>query len=188
MFHITERMSLLQEEIMVVLQDEEVKQSVEKRLLCPDELVGLCLQSGDRGLALRVFDVFACTSSSFRKSHVNLLEECWRNAADQDHWAQLYQASVDEGWSDEEMVQRLKQTLLFLASNRCYGPQSEAIEDGFDQVLPLRLENAEDPESGSSVEGILMHHPDYSIAGKLMLMAIMLGTVQDDSQIDEGME
>ncbi|OMP04869.1 hypothetical protein COLO4_09229 [Corchorus olitorius] len=180
----------LQEEIMVVLPTDDSKQHVDKHLLRPEELIEMCLKSGSRELALQVFDVFAWTSSSFRKSHRHLLEECWKNAADQDHWSELYQASITEGWSDEETLQQLSQTMLFLASNRCYGPKAEIIEEGFDEVLPLRQENVEVAGSKgtrSSVEAILMQHRDFPYAGKLMLTAIMLGSVQDDIKIEEGL-
>ncbi|XVE78325.1 hypothetical protein DITRI_Ditri13aG0135600 [Diplodiscus trichospermus] len=180
----------LQEEILEVLPMDDTKQRVEKQLLRPEELIELCLKSGSRELALQVFDVFAWTSSSFRKSHRNLLEECWKKAADQDPWSELYQASVTEGWGDEETLQQLSRTILFQASNRCYGPKAESIEDGFDKVLPLRQENLEVPgskDTRSSVEAILMQHRDFPYGGKLMLTAIMLGCVQDDVKIEEGL-
>ncbi|XWS47320.1 hypothetical protein CRYUN_Cryun14cG0142500 [Craigia yunnanensis] len=178
-----------QEEIMEALPTDDAKQRVEKQLLCPEELIELCLKSESKELALQVFDVFAWTSSSFRKSHRNLLEECWKNAADQDPWSELYQASVTEGWSDEETLQQLSQTMLFQASNRCYGPEAETIEDGFDEVLPLRQENLEVPglKDTRSVEAILMQHRDFPYAGKLMLTAIMMGCIQDDVKIEEGL-
>ncbi|GKV18340.1 hypothetical protein SLEP1_g28739 [Rubroshorea leprosula] len=178
----------LQEKIMKVLPTDETKQSIDKQLLRPEELIELCVKSGDRELALQVFDVFAWTSSTFRRNHRNLLEMCWKNAADQDHWEQLYQASITEGWSDEETLQHLRQTLLFQASNRCYGPRAETIEDGFDKVLPLRQENPEVPDltdTGTSVEAILMHHRDFTYAGKLMLTAVMLGSQQDDVKVEQ---
>ncbi|XP_021301062.1 nuclear pore complex protein NUP133 isoform X3 [Herrania umbratica] len=180
----------LQEEIMEVLPTDDTMQRVEKHLLRPEELIKLCLKSRSRVLALQVFDVFAWTSLSFSKSHRNLLEECWKNAADQDPWSQLYEASATEGWSDEETLQRLSQTILFQASNRCYGPKAETIEEGFDEVLPLRQENLEAAslnETRSSVEAILMQHRDFPYAGKLMLTAIMLGCVQDHVKIEEGL-
>ena len=175
---------------MEVLPTDDTKQRVEKQLLRPEELIELCLRSGSKELALQVFDVFAWTSSSFRKNHRNLLEECWKNAAEQDPWSKLYQASITEGWSDEESLQQLSETMLFQASNRCYGPNAETIEDGFDEVLPLRQGNLEAPalkDTRSSVETILMQHRDFPYAGKLMLTAIMLGCVQDDVKIEEGL-
>ncbi|KAB2022524.1 hypothetical protein ES319_D07G217400v1 [Gossypium barbadense] len=162
----------LQEEIMEVLPMDDTNQHVDKKLLHPEELIELCLESGSKELPLQVFDVFAWTSSSFRKSHRNLLEECWKKAADQDPWSELYQASVSEGWSDEETLQQLSRTILFKASNRCYGPKAETIEDGFGEVLPLRQENVEVAglkDARSSVEAILMQHRDFPYAGKLML-------------------
>ncbi|KAK0588550.1 hypothetical protein LWI29_002498 [Acer saccharum] len=172
----------LQEEIMNVLHADEVKQVIGGPLARPEELIELCLNSENAELALRAFDVFAWTSSSFRASHRNLLEECWKNAANQDDWGQLYQASVTEGWSDEETLQQLRDTVLFQASSRCYGPNAETIDDGFDEVLPLRQENLETQvlkDSNSSVEAILMQHKDFPYAGKLMLTAIMLGSERD---------
>lgn len=138
---------------------------------------------------MQAFDVFACTSSSFRKSHRNLLEECWKNAANLDDWVQLYQASIAEGWSEGETLQQLRDTLLFQASSRCYGPDVETIDEGFDEVLPLRQENMEVltlKDMSSSVEAILMQHKDFPYAGKLMLTAIMLGSVKVDVEEREG--
>ena len=83
----------------------------------------------------------------------------------------------------------LKHTVLFKASSRCYGPPAETFGEGFDQVLPLRLETLEPTimkDSGSSVEAILMQHKDYPEAGKLMLTAIMLGSLEDDNGEEEG--
>lgn len=166
---------------MEVLPKDDMKY-VEKQLLRPEELIELCLKSKRKELALQVFDVFVWTSSSFRKSHKNLLEECWKNAADLDPWSELYQASIDEGWSDEETLQQLSKTIIFQASNRCYGPREETIEDIFEEVLPLRQENIEVvglKDTRSSVEAILMQHRDFPYAGKLMLNAIMQGCVQE---------
>ncbi|KAH1129212.1 hypothetical protein J1N35_000590 [Gossypium stocksii] len=181
----------LQEEIVEVLPMDDTNQHVEKKLLRPEELIELCLESGSKELALQVFDVFAWTSSSFRKSHRNLLEECWKKAADQDPWSELYQASVSEGWSDEETLHQLSRTILFKAANRCYGPKAETIEDGFGEVLPLRQENVEVAglkDARSSVEAILMQHRDFPYAGKLMLTALMLGCVQgDDVKLEESL-
>lgn len=171
---------------MNVLPVEEVKQQVGGPLLRPEELVELCLKSESAELALRAFDAFAWTSSSFRTNNRNLLEECWRNAANQDDWGQLYQASVTEGWSDEETLQQLRDTVLFQASSRCYGPNAETIDEGFNEVLPLRQDNVEAEvlkDLNSSVEAILMQHKDFPYAGKLMLTAIVLGSEQDDNII-----
>lgn len=79
--------------------------------------------------------------------------------------------------------------MLFQASNRCYGPGTETFEGGFDEVLVLRQENMEIPnlkESGSSVETILMQHKDFPDAGKLMLTAVMMGSVEIDVRSYEG--
>lgn len=179
----------MQEEVIELLSSDETKQNLDKRLLHPEDLIKLCLEGESAELSLRAFDVFAWTSSSFRRTHANLLDDCWRNAADQDDWSKLYQASVSEGWSDEETLQNLKDTVLFQASNRCYGPEAETFGEGFDEVFPLRQEIVEPStmkDSLSSVEAILMQHKDYSEAGKLMLTAIMLGSLQDDSIEEEG--
>lgn len=181
--------NLLQEEIVKFLSDDGTKQSVGERLLNPEELIKLCLEMKSPELALCAFDVFAWTSSSFRKAHKNLLEECWKNAAEQDDWSELYQASTIEGWTDEETLQNLTHTMLFKASSRCYGPLAETFGEGFDQVLPLRQETSEPPimkDSGSSVLANLMQHKDYPEAGKLMLTAIMLGSLEDDTGEEEG--
>jgi nuclear pore complex protein Nup133 len=54
--------------------------------------------------------------------------------------------------------------------------------------LPLRKENSEVSaleDLDFSVEAILMQHKDYPDAGKLMLTAIMLGSVHDNSKVEE---
>ena len=157
--------------------------SIEDQLLHPEDLIKLCLEGEDRELSLSAFDVFAWTSSSFRKIHRKLLEDGWKKAASQDS----YRA---EGWSDQEILQNLKNTILFQASSRCYGPQSETFEEGFGQVFSLRQENMETSILGdmsSSVQTILMQHKDFPVAGKLMLMAIMLGSEHcGDIRIEEG--
>lgn len=175
---------------MKLLPDDE-RQNISQRLLPPVDLIELCLKTEDRELSLRVFDIFAWTSSSFIKSNASLLEDCWRNASNQDDWEKLYQASVDEGWGDEETLGILKDTILFQASSRCYGLKAETFEGNFQEVLPLRLENSEQvtlKNMGSSVETILMQHKDYPDAGKLMLTAVMLGSVHSDaiSIVEEG--
>lgn len=180
----------LQEEILKLLpDDDEEKQTIGQRLLPPHELIELCLTSQNRDLSLFAFDVFAWTSSYFLKCNASLLEECWRNAANQDDWEHIYQTSMAEGWGEEETLGVLRDTVLFQASSRCYGPKTATFEGGFDEVLPLRQENADLPslkEMGSSVEAILMQHKNFPDAGKLMLTAIMLGNVQDDSTMEEG--
>ncbi|KAJ9176795.1 hypothetical protein P3X46_012073 [Hevea brasiliensis] len=179
----------LQEEIVKVLQANGAETYDGQQLFRPEELIELCLEAESPELSLLAFDVFAWASSSFRRSHRNLLEECWKNAADQDDWGKLHQASIDEGWSEEETLQQLKDTVLFQASSRCYGPQAETIEEGFEVVLPLRKENSEAStmkDLDFSVEAILMQHKDFPDAGKLMLTAIMLGSVQDDVKAEEG--
>ncbi|KAK3010502.1 hypothetical protein RJ639_011771 [Escallonia herrerae] len=170
---------LMQEEILEVLGDK--KQKIGQRLLPPVDLIELCLKSRSVEVSLRAFDVLAWTSASFLKCNTSLLEECWRNAANQDNWEGIYQTSIAEGWSDEETLENLRETVLFQASSRCYGPEAETFEGGFDEVLPLRQENAElstPKDMISSVEAILTQHKDFPVAGKLMLTAIMLGSVQ----------
>lgn len=158
----------LQEKLIDVPSDEN------QQLLGTEEVIKQCLGSGNRDLVLQVFDVFAWTGLSF---HRDLLEECWKNAAEQDDWEQLHQTSITEGWSDEETLQHLSHTLLFHASSKCYGSRANTVEDGgFEKVLPLRQESSLVPDSNSSVEAILMQHRDYAYAGKLMLTAIMLGS------------
>lgn len=179
----------LQEEMILLLPTDEEKQHVERQLLRPEDLIKLCLKGQNAKLSLYAFDVFAWTSSSFRKTHRNLMEECWKNAADQDDWSQLYQASIAQGWSDEETIQNLRETMLFQASNRCYGPNAETFGEGFAEVMLLRRESVEPSLSrdlGSSVEAILMQHKDFPEAGKLMLAAITLGSVQDDTRLEGG--
>lgn len=156
-----------------------------KQLLHPEKLIKLCLgvEGINPELSLWAFEVFSWTSSSFRQMHKNLLEDCWKNAADQDDWNNLYQASVTEGWTDEKTLQILRQTMLFKVSNRCYGSQAETFGEGFEEVLPLSQEHLEThslKDSGSSVEAILMRHRDFPEAGKLMRTALMLGA-QDDN-------
>lgn len=168
----------------------EDRQLVEAQLLHPEDLIKLCLEGEDRELSLSAFDVFAWTSSSFRKIHRKLLEDCWKKAASQDDWSKFHDSYIAEGWSDQEILQNLKNTILFQASSRCYGPQSETFEEGFGQVFSLRQENMETSILGdmsSSVQTILMQHKDFPVAGKLMLMAIMLGSEHcGDIRIEEG--
>ncbi|KAA8524826.1 hypothetical protein F0562_011249 [Nyssa sinensis] len=178
----------LQEEILELLPDNEEKQNIGQRLLPPVDIIKLCLEGQNPEIALWAFDVFAWTSSSFLKCHRSLLEECWKNAANQDDWGRLYESSIAEGWSDEETLQILRETTLFKASSRCYGPEAETFEGGFDEVLPLRQENLDLPtlrDMGSCVETILMQHRDFPDAGKLMLTAVMLGIAQVDTRVEE---
>lgn len=180
----------LQEEVMKRLTSLEDKQLGDDQLLHPEDLIKLCLEGVERELSLWTFDVFAWTSSSFRQTHRKLLEDCWKKAASQDDWSKFHDSYMVEGWSDEETLESLKNTIIFQASSRCYGPQSETFEEGFDQVLPLSQENMETSTLGdmsSSVETILMQHKDFPVAGKLMLMAVMLGSEhRSDNKIEEG--
>lgn len=171
---------ILQEKILKLLPESDEKQKIGNQLLSPVDLIELCLKNHNRVLALRAFDVFAWTSCSFLKCNSSLLEECWRNAANQDDWERIYQLSVAEGWSDEETLRALRTTILFQASSRCYGPEAKTFDGGFDEVLPLRQDNMElscVKDLCSSVEAILMQHKDFPDSGKLMLTAIMLGSV-----------
>ncbi|XP_057725373.1 nuclear pore complex protein NUP133 [Arachis stenosperma] len=178
----------LQEQVMEGFRSIKDKQLVEHQLLHPEDLIKLCLEGEGPEFSLWAFDVFAWTSASFRKVYRRLLEDCWRKAASQDDWSKLHDSYIVEGWSDEETLQNLKSTILFQASSRCYGPGAATFEEGFDQVLPLRQENMETPgDTSSSVEAILMQHKDFPVAGKLMLMAIMLGCEEGgDTTYEEG--
>ncbi|KAL0288368.1 UNVERIFIED_CONTAM: Nuclear pore complex protein [Sesamum angustifolium] len=149
-------MNILQvQKILRFIPDNEEKQSIKCRLLPPVDLIELCLKIQNRELSLRAFDLFAWTSASFLRSNISLLEECWRNAANQDDWQSLHQS-------------------------KCYGPYLETFEGKFEEVLPLRQESSEHPnlkDMSSSVESVLMQHKDFPDAGKLMLTAIMLGSI-----------
>lgn len=180
-----------QEDILKLLPDDiDEKQQIGDRLLPPWDLIKLCLKGQNRDLLLRGFDVLAWTSSSFRRSNKSLLEECWRTAVDHDDWEKLFQFSITQGWSDDDRLRALEKTTLYQAARRCYGPDSQSYDGGFDQVLPLRGDGIELPsmkDSGSgSVEAILMQHKDFSDAGKLMLTALMMGMGTD--QVDVAME
>ncbi|RZC65841.1 hypothetical protein C5167_009524 [Papaver somniferum] len=177
---------MLQEVIVRLLSDNEEKQDCD-RLLPPGDLIELCLESQIPELSLLAFDVFAWTSSSFRKSNRSLLEECWKNAADQDDWGKLYQASMDEGWSDEMTLRVLRETVLFQAANKCYGPEAETYS-GFEEVMPLQRDNelsTVKDNTGLTVEGILMQHKRFPEAGKLMLTAINLGKLGAEMVVEE---
>lgn len=176
---------LYQEETLKLLPENEEMLKIRERLLPSLELIQLCLGSQHRELSILVFDVFAW-STSFIKSNASLLEECWRNAANQDEWGKIYQTSMIEGWSEEETHGYLKETVLFQASRRCYGPNAATLEGGFEEVLPLRQEHTDllSLKETGSVEAILMQHKDFPEAGKLMLTAIMLGTVQAESTME----
>ncbi|KAK9132974.1 hypothetical protein Scep_012502 [Stephania cephalantha] len=177
----------LQDEIIRLVSDVEERPDIGQSLLPPGELIRLCLKGNTPELSLLAFDVFAWTSSSFRRSNKGLLEECWKYAANQDEWGKLYEASEMQGWSDEKTLETLRNTVLFQASSRCYGPEAETYEGGFDEALPLRQENVElsilkDP--ASSVEGILMQLRNFPEAGKLMLTAVMLGKLGVQAEVE----
>ncbi|GAB2274991.1 hypothetical protein Dimus_009760 [Dionaea muscipula] len=177
-----------QEEILKILPDEEEKRNIGFQLLPPSDLIRLCLNYPTAELVLKAFDIFAWTSSSFRTRNRTLLEECWKIAVDLDEWEKLYQFSVAVGWSDEDTLRVLEKTVLFKASQRCYGPESESFEGGFDEVLPLRLAPMEPSDlmgHAASVEMILMQHKDFPNAGKLMLTAVMLGSARADVGVED---
>ncbi|MFS7921831.1 putative transcription factor WD40-like family [Helianthus anomalus] len=176
------RILKLQQEILKLVPENEETQELAQKLLPPAELIQLCLNIQNKQLALYAFDVFAWTSLSFLRCNTSLLEECWKNAANQDDWEAINQTTVAKGLTDEEILEVLKETALFQASRRCYGPGAETYEGGFEQVLPLRQESSEI----SSVEGILMQHRSFPDADKLMVTAIMFGSVATDATLEDG--
>ncbi|XP_074272833.1 nuclear pore complex protein NUP133 [Silene latifolia] len=179
-----------QEDVLQLLPDEMETQHIGQRMLPPWELIRLCLQGRTPELLLKAFDVFAWTSSSFRKSNKSLLEECWKIAVDLDDWEKLYQFSIAEGWSEDDTLRVLEKTMLCQAGRRCYGPESDSYNGGFEDVLPVRQESFElssvKDSGASSVEAVLMQHKDFSDAGKLMLTAVMLGSAEVDIDENEG--
>lgn len=163
---------------MLACFSEKEGEAETNKLIPPAVLIEMCLRGGTRKLALLAFEMFAWMGSSFRNSNQSLLEESWRNAADQDDWVALANARRAKGWSDELVLENLRETILFAASYRCYGPEAKTYNGGFNEVLPLRKDEvdfASPKESGSSVETILMQHKNFPDAGKLMLTAIMMG-------------
>lgn len=174
------RILKLQEALLGCFPWKEEKPEMNK-VLPPAVLIETCLRGATRELALLAFEIFAWTSSSFRSSNRSLLGECWRLAADSDDWVALANAARAEGWSDELVVDTLRETVLFKASCRCYGPEAGNFEGGFEEVLPLRKDDASPLESGLSVEAILMQHTSFLDAGKLMLTAVMLGKEDVDA-------
>ncbi|XP_076915342.1 nuclear pore complex protein NUP133-like isoform X1 [Bidens hawaiensis] len=180
------RILKLQQEILKLIPEDEETHELAQKLLPPADLIQLCLSIQNKQLALYAFDVFAWTSLSFLRCNTSLLEECWKNAANQDDWEAISQTTVAKGLTDEETLEVIKETALFQASCRCYGPEAETYEGGFEQVLPLRQESLESSVGGSSVEGILMQHRGFPDADKLMVTAIMLGSVATDATLDDG--
>ncbi|KAM3314756.1 hypothetical protein ACQJBY_033510 [Aegilops geniculata] len=166
----------LQEEI--VQHDPEYAQGKHaSKLLPPSELIEMCMKRG-RELSLKAFEVFAWTGSSFRSSNKGLLEACWTNAADQDDWVELSQASVSEGWSDEVIQESLQGTVLFNASRLCYSSDAEVFDGTFEEVLPVRKEDVQARGLEAkcfSVEEVLMQHDAFPDAGKLMMTAVVMG-------------
>ncbi|KAJ1701556.1 hypothetical protein LUZ63_001335 [Rhynchospora breviuscula] len=163
------RIIKLQEEIV---GDDDINEGQES--LGALELIRRCLTEEGRrrrDLSLKAFEVFAWMSSSLRESNRTLLEECWLNAADQDNWPAIYQASISEGWTDELLLGSLQETVLYKASSRCYGPNAQVFEGSFEDVLPLR---GEEGSSSPSVEQVLSQHRYFPDAGKLMLTAVIM--------------
>ncbi|XP_062216331.1 nuclear pore complex protein NUP133-like [Phragmites australis] len=146
------------------------------KLLDPSELVEMCLNR-DRELSLKAFEVFA-SKASFRSSNRGLLEACWMNAANQDDWVKLSEASTSEGWSDEVIQESLQGTVLFNASRLCYSPDAVMYGGTFEDVLPVKKEDVHLRGLESkcfSVEEVLMQHKDFPDAGKLMMTAVIMG-------------
>ncbi|XP_048571938.1 nuclear pore complex protein NUP133 [Triticum urartu] len=166
----------LQEEI--VQHDPEYAQGKHaSKLLPPSELIEMCMKRG-RELSLKAFEVFAWTGSSFRSSNKGLLEACWTNAADQDDWVELSQASVSEGWSDEVIQESLQGTVLFNASRLCYSSDAAVFDGTFEEVLPVRKEDVQARGLEAkcfSVEEVLMQHDAFPDAGRLMMTAVVMG-------------
>ncbi|CAA0831101.1 Nuclear pore complex protein NUP133 [Striga hermonthica] len=164
----------VQEEIMRLLHDDDgLKQIMVQQLPGPLDLIEMCLRIKKRELSLRPFDIFLWMSASYLRSYAIILGECWRNAASQDDWERLYGLSMTEGWSDERTSKVLEKTVLFHAARKCYGPRSKNFNVKFEEVLPLRKGR----NIGMSVEEVIMERKDYHGAGKLMLTAILLGSV-----------
>ncbi|MCL7050710.1 hypothetical protein MKW94_027857 [Papaver nudicaule] len=177
----------LQEVIMRLLSDNKEKQDCD-RLLPPGDLIELCLESQLPELSLLPFGIFAWTSSSFLNSNRSLLEACWKNAADADDWGKLYQASMDEGWSDEMTIRVLRETVIFQVAYKCYGPEAETYEGGFEEAMPLQRDNELSTlkdNTDLTVEGILRQHKSFPEAGKLMLTAINLGKLGAEMVVEE---
>uniref|UniRef100_A0ACD5WY74 Uncharacterized protein n=1 Tax=Avena sativa TaxID=4498 RepID=A0ACD5WY74_AVESA len=181
------RILKLQEEI--IQHDPEYAQGkYTSKLLRPSELIEMCMKRG-RELSLKAFEVFAWTSSSFRSSNRGLLENCWTNAANQDDWAKLSQASISEGWSDEVIQESLQGTVLFNASRLCYSPEAVVFDGTFEEVLPVRKEDvfARGLEAKCfSVEEVLMQHDVFPDAGKLMMTAVVMGKELSYTEPAEG--
>lgn len=168
---------------LLSVQDEATRLGMvdDDDILTPRQLVEVCLKSESRDLVLRVFDVFALGGDIFHRSNKSLLESAWLRAADQDNWIMMKQVSERDGWSDEQHLEALQNTILYHAARRCYGEDSFCIGGSFKDVLPLLQEESEEnmefgPSLGvGSVEMVLMQHPDYPDAGQAMLTSIQMG-------------
>ena len=163
----------MQEEI--VQHDPEYAQGKQaSKLLRPSELIEMCMK-GDRELSLKAFEVFAWTSSSFRSSNRGLLESCWTNAANQDDWVNLSQASTSKDWSDEVIQESLQGTVLFNASRLCYSPDAVVFDGSFEDVLPVRKEDVHArglEDKCFSVEEVLMQHDVFPSGASLGLLRV----------------
>ena len=154
----------------------------EDDVLTPRQLVEVCLSSEKKELILRAFDVFAWGGDVFRRCNKSLLESAWLKAASQDDWVMMRQVSERDGWSDDQYLEALQNTALYLASKRCYGEGSECVGGTFEELLPLLHEEREQELDFTgkemempSVETTLMQHPDYADAGEAMLAALRMG-------------
>lgn len=145
----------------------------------------VCLKSENRDLLLKAFHIFAWGGDLFRRSNKSLLETAWLKAADQDDWIMMRQVSERDGWSDEQHIEALQNTVLYQAAKRCYSEECFRRGGSFQQVLPLLQEEAEEIESCTSdldiesVETILMQHRDFPEAGQAMLAAVRMGKCSD---------
>ncbi|CAA0831089.1 Nuclear pore complex protein NUP133, partial [Striga hermonthica] len=169
----------VQEEIMRFLHDDDMDMRfMAQQLLDPKDLIRTCLRIKKRELSLRPFDIFLWMNASFLRTYAMYFEECWKNAASQDDWERLYSLSMTEGWSDERTFKALEKTVLFHAARKCYGPRSKNFNVKFDEVLPLRKGRNIGPSVEQVIiEEVIMEHKDYPHVGKLMLTAILLGSV-----------
>jgi nuclear pore complex protein Nup133 len=99
------------------------------------------------------------------------------NAANQDDWVKLLQASTSEGWSDEVIQKSLLGTVLFNTSRVCYSPDAVVCDGIFEDVLPVKKEDVHlrGLESKCFSVEVLMQHKDFPDAGRLMMTAVIMG-------------
>ncbi|KAH7276894.1 hypothetical protein KP509_39G025700 [Ceratopteris richardii] len=152
----------------------------EDDVLTPRQLVEICLKSDNRNLFLRLFHVFAWGGDIFRKSNRSLLEAAWLKAVDFDDWIMMRQVSERDGWSDEQHVEALHNTVLYEAARCCYSCFQKG--GSFENVLPLLCEETEEGVEFKSVETILMRHADFPEAGQIMIAAIQMGSSTEDAK------